>query len=67
MSINSAMIAGASGLIANSSALAAISDNIANVNTVGYKRATAVFTPLYRSQGTSQHFADQPERPALTG
>ena len=57
MSINSAMIAGASGLIANSSALAAISDNIANVNTVGYKRATAVFTPLYRSQGTSQHFA----------
>ncbi|WP_339747453.1 flagellar hook protein FlgE [uncultured Maricaulis sp.] len=57
MSINSAMIAGASGLIANSSALAAISDNIANVNTVGYKRATAVFTPLYRSQGTSQQFA----------
>jgi flagellar hook protein FlgE len=57
VSINSAMIAGASGLIANSSALAAISDNIANVNTVGYKRANAVFTPLYRSQGTSQHFA----------
>ena len=61
MSINSAMIAGASGLIANSSALAAISDNIANVNTVGYKRATAVFTPLYHQ------IADQPERPALTG
>tara|TARA_R110000868_G_scaffold53744_4_gene168527 strand:+ start:6483 stop:7850 length:1368 start_codon:yes stop_codon:yes gene_type:complete len=50
------MVAGASGLIANSSALAAISDNIANVNTVGYKRASAVFTPLYRSQG-SQHYA----------
>ncbi len=33
MSINSAMLAGASGMRANSSALAAISDNIANVNT----------------------------------
>ena len=39
MSINSAMLAGVSGLVANSSALAAISDNIANVNTVGYKRS----------------------------
>jgi flagellar basal body rod protein FlgG len=37
MSINSAMLAGASGMRANSSALAAISDNIANVNTVGYQ------------------------------
>jgi flagellar hook protein FlgE len=38
MSINSAMLAGVSGLVSNSAALAAISDNIANVNTVGYKR-----------------------------
>ncbi|MGZ8363723.1 MAG: flagellar basal body protein, partial [Caulobacteraceae bacterium] len=38
MSINSAMLAGVTGLTANSSALAAISDNIANANTVGYKR-----------------------------
>ena len=38
MSINSAMLAGVSGLVANSAGLAAISDNIANVNTVGYKR-----------------------------
>ena len=51
MSINSALLAGASGLIANSSALAAVSDNIANVNTVGYKRANAVFTPMYDSRG----------------
>ncbi|WP_184717102.1 flagellar hook protein FlgE [Caulobacter sp.] len=46
MSINSAMLSGVSGLIANSSALAAISDNIANVNTVGYKRSTANFSTL---------------------
>lgn len=46
MSINSAMLAGVSGLVANSSALAAISDNIANVNTVGYKRSQANFQTL---------------------
>jgi len=51
MSINSALAAGASGLVANSSALAAISDNIANVNTVGYKRVETVFTPNYKIGG----------------
>lgn len=55
MSINSALWAGATGLLANSSAMAAISDNIANVNTVGYKRSSTLFTPLYDSskQGVS--------------
>jgi len=43
MSINSAMLAGVSGLVSNSAALAAISDNIANVNTVGYKRNATNF------------------------
>lgn len=51
MSINSALAAGASGLLANSSALAAISDNIANVNTVGFKRVETVFTPNYKING----------------
>src|SRR5580704_12746968 len=37
MSLNSAMTAGSSGLQAESSALAAISNDIANVNTVGFK------------------------------
>lgn len=50
MSINSAMLAGASGMRANSSALASISDNIANVNTVGYKRMRSDFTALLNSQ-----------------
>lgn len=53
MSINSAMQAGVSGLIANSSALAAISDNIANVNTVGYKRQQANFSTMVTSQGNT--------------
>lgn len=43
MSINSAMLAGVSGLVSNSASLAAISDNIANVNTVGYKRNVTNF------------------------
>jgi flagellar hook protein FlgE len=46
MSINSALLSGVSGLIANSSALGAISDNIANVNTVGYKRNVTDFQDL---------------------
>lgn len=50
MSINSAMLAGVSGLTANSAALAAISDNISNVNTVGYKRAHADFQTIVTSK-----------------
>ncbi len=57
MSINSAMLAGVSGLISNSSALAAISDNIANVNTVGYKRSSANFSTLVTSQSKSATYS----------
>lgn len=46
MSINSAMLAGVSGLKANAAALAAISDNISNVNTVGYKRSQIDFQTM---------------------
>lgn len=57
MSINSAMLAGVSGLIANSSALAAISDNIANVNTVGFKRSSANFSTLVTSGSKNQAYS----------
>ncbi|WP_404415670.1 flagellar hook protein FlgE [Brevundimonas vesicularis] len=50
MSLNSAMQAGVSGLAANSAALAAISQNIANVNTIGYKRTASEFQTLVNSQ-----------------
>ena len=50
MSINSAMQAGVSGLSANSAALAAISQNIANVNTIGYKRTQGEFQTMVNSQ-----------------
>ncbi|CAN5531570.1 flagellar hook protein FlgE [soil metagenome] len=57
MSINSALLAGVSGLISNSSALAAISDNIANVNTVGYKRSSANFSTLVTSQSKNATYS----------
>lgn len=49
MSINGAMLSGVSGLLANSTALASISDNIANVNTVGYKRNQTDFGTIVTS------------------
>lgn len=52
MSINSAMLSGVSGLVANSAALAAISDNIANVNTVGYKRNESSFQSIVTASAT---------------
>ncbi|MES2033332.1 MAG: flagellar hook protein FlgE [Pseudomonadota bacterium] len=57
MSINSAMLAGVTGLIANSQALAAISDNIANVNTVGYKRTQANFQTLVTSRSATAAYS----------
>jgi flagellar hook protein FlgE len=71
MSINSALLAGVSGLTANSAALAAISQNIANVNTIGYKRASGEFQTVINSQAqgagysaggvlaTARHFTSQ--------
>lgn len=41
MSISNAMQTGVSGLLANSTAIGNISDNIANANTVGYRRSFA--------------------------
>jgi flagellar hook protein FlgE len=57
MSINSAMLAGVSGLVANSSALAAISDNIANVNTIGYKRNQVDFMDMVTSQAAAGRYS----------
>jgi flagellar hook protein FlgE len=57
MSINSAMLAGVTGLVANSSALAAISDNIANVNTVAYKRNQVNFGSVVTAQVAGRYSA----------
>ena len=57
MSINSALLAGVSGLVANSSALAAISDNIANVNTTAYKRNEVDFSTMVTSQAVKGQYS----------
>lgn len=46
MSLYGALFGGVSGLRAQSSKIGIISDNIANVNTIGYKQGTATFSSL---------------------
>ena len=57
MSISSAMLAGVTGLVSNSSALAAISDNIANANTVGYKKVGVDFASLVNTGSATAYAA----------
>lgn len=59
MTISSALNAGVAGLNANASRLGAISDNIANSSTYGYKRASTEFESvvLSRSAGTGVYTA----------
>lgn len=53
MSISSAMETGVSGLFANSTAIGRISENIANANTVGYKRRFTEMVTTTASAGGS--------------
>lgn len=58
MSISSALNASVSGLNANASRLATISDNIANASTYGYKRSTTTFESMVLSSVSgSGHYA----------
>ncbi len=57
MSLFSAMRSGVSGMSAQSSRMAAISDNISNSATVGYKRAAVDFSTLMTSSGSTTNYA----------
>ena len=57
MSISSAMQAGVSGLLTNSSALAAISDNISNINTTAYKRSQVNFSDIVTAQALKNRYS----------
>jgi len=46
VSLYSALFAGVSGLAAESSAMASVSDNITNINTVGYKGVDSQFSTM---------------------
>ena len=67
MSINSALLSGVSGLVANSAALGAISDNIANVNTVGYKRNITNFADLVTASASAGAYNSGGVQSSTTG
>jgi len=54
MSILRTLNTGATGLSANGEALGVVSDNIANANTVGFKRSRADFQDMVASAGKSE-------------
>ncbi len=57
MSLYGALFTGVSGLSANGSALSVISNNIANVNTTGYKTSEAEFSTILASSTEAGSFA----------
>lgn len=57
MSIFGALQSGISGLAAQSSAMGAVSDNIVNVNTVGYKSTNVAFQTLVTKQTSSRMYS----------
>ena len=56
MSLFGALFSGVTGLNANSQAVGIISDNISNVNTVGYKRTDGQFTTLITREATDTQY-----------
>lgn len=57
MSLLAALYSGVSGLDAYSGALGIISDNIVNINTIGYKETRARFTTLVTESGSSTTYS----------
>ena len=57
MSILGALQAGISGLSAQSSAMGAVADNIANMNTIGYKNNNVSFSTLVTKQVSSNKYS----------
>lgn len=56
MSLFGALRSGVSGLFAESQAIAMVADNIANLNTTGYKEASPRFSTLVTAQAGSNTF-----------
>ena len=57
MSLYGALFSGVSGLVAQSSAMGAISDNITNVSTIGYKNTAVSFQTLVTKQTSSTFYS----------
>lgn len=61
MGLYSTMRTGASGMAAQSNRLGAVSDNIANASTTGYKRASMEFSSLVLDSGGSEYVSGSVE------
>ena len=57
MSLFGAMQSGISGLSAQSTSMGAISDNISNVNTIGYKNNNTAFKTLVTAQTSTNYYS----------
>lgn len=57
MSLYGSLFSGVSGLSAQSSAMGAISDNVANINTIGYKGTETQFQTLVTKQVSSTKYS----------
>lgn len=57
MSLFGALKSGVSGLTSQSSAMGIISDNVANINTTGYKATTAKFSTLVTKQVSTTQYS----------
>lgn len=57
MSLFGSLFTGVSGLAAQSQATSMISNNIANVNTVGFKRSEAAFYSLVTTEGRASRYS----------
>lgn len=57
MSLYGALFSGVSGLAAQSSAMGSISDNISNVNTIGYKSTQVSFSTLVTHQTSQTNYS----------
>jgi flagellar hook protein FlgE len=61
MSLYGVMRTGGSGMSAQSNKLSTVADNIANVNTAGYKRASTEFSSLILKSGTGNYHSGSVE------
>jgi flagellar hook protein FlgE len=57
MSLYGSLIAGVAGLKAQTQQMSTLSDNIANVNTVGYKKTSSYFSTLVTGAGSQSSYS----------
>src|SRR4051794_3440205 len=57
MSLTGTLLSGVAGLKAQTNAMAILSDNISNINTIGYKKSIAEFSTLVVNSAASTTYS----------